>query len=617
MVSHKRDRRVGPPLLPRTAPRLVRCAWLLAWALCAALSAQDFSSRNRTAEGQAAPLTPLDKAYLLKLARHALYSEGRPAGDVPPNCLRGAGREAFLSLYGPNGVSLRMRAAGSSLADSVAHAAVEARVDPAFVKSGFAKAEDVRVKVDVLSGQDLIFPHPSLNLVLEMAPALDGLAARKGDAQGYVLPAEIIARQITGRTRLLEAACEDAGLPADAWRSLNTEISRIRTISFMERRPGGADGGYLEPYRAVPLVGQLTPAALDAAALAAGKWLASTLDEDGSFASSYSPFDGQYERKVYSMGRHTEATLSLLQLCAKTKDPALIAAAQKAVAFLCKHIVPADAPGKFSFIHEDIHGKLGPAALATLALLERRAATGEKDHDADITQLGFFLCYMQKEDGSFYPIYEFKKRVKREDPAYRYYPGQALLAVVRLYRQTKDEKLLKVALNGAEHIIHQRDALLKRTEPLEDPWAAQALVELYLVAEDLSHAEYCLNIAETIRLHQFGREGTAFLDYVGGADQDTDTGNPPSVSVTAARLQAMNAAVSLAVKMNTASDGYRRSAQDMARFVLQNQFTPENSYYIPHPGKVLGGFRSNFIEPKIELECVARALSALLAVDCK
>ncbi|NOZ22808.1 MAG: AMMECR1 domain-containing protein [Planctomycetes bacterium] len=584
---------------------------LIALLLCGVLPGQDFSPKDRPEEIPSQSLTPLDKAFLLRHARAALCGEDVKRGKAPPNCSKGSGQEVFVTVYGPDAASLRTRAAGGSFADAVRRAAVQARVDPAFVNSGLDKPDRVRIKIDVLAARELLFPHPSLNVVLEMAPGLDGVEARKGDAKGYVLPGEIIAKQLTGRSRLLETACTDAGLPADAWQSLNTEVLRIRTIAFMESCAGGTGGEYVDLYRAVPLPGKPTRSLVDSAALAAGRWLMSAQSDDGSFASFYAPFDNHYERKVYNVVRHAEATLALLELCRKTKDEKLWGAARQAVKFLARHIV-ADKPEEFCYIYENVFGRLGPSALALLVLLEHRAVTEDTKYDDRIRALGRFLRYMQKEDGSFFPIYEFKKRVDRPDVAHRIYPGQALLALVRLYRFTNDEAVLDAALRCADYVMNRRDADLRRKEPLEDPWAAIGLCELHAISGDLAHAEYCLNIAEAIRRRVFGRDRTPFLDYLGGSDHGTDTGNPPNVTATAVRLRAMNAACALARRMKVPSEGYDRTARDMVQFLLRNQFTVVNSYYVPHAERCLGGFRLSFIEHKIELECVAHSLSALL-----
>ncbi|MEW6359435.1 MAG: AMMECR1 domain-containing protein [Planctomycetota bacterium] len=594
----------------RNLPRIL--VLLIVPLLCQVVPGQDFSPKDRPGETPSLLLTPLDKAFLLRQARAALYSQGAGAGDVPPNCSKVAGREVFVTAYGPGGDSVRTAAAGDSLADAASRAAVQMRVDPAFANLGLDKAEAVRLKIDVLVAQKLLFPHPSLNVVLEMAPGLDGVAARKGDAKGYVLPAEIIARQFTGRSRLLETACADAGLPADAWQSLNTEVLRIRTIAFTEREAGGKDGGYVDPYRAVPLPPEPTEGMIDSAALAAGRWLVSAQADDGSFANFYNPFENHYERKVYNVVRHAEATLALLGLCRKAKDDKLIGATRRATQFLAKHIVAAEKPDEFCYVHENVHGRLGPAALALLVLLDHRAVTEDKEYDDAIRGLGRFLTYMQREDGSFFPIYEFNKRVDRADVAHRYYAGQGLLALVRLHRLTKDETALKAALQCAEYIMNRRDADLKREQPLEDPWAAEGLSELHAFSGSVACAEYCLSMAEAIRPHVLEGDRTPFLDYIGGSDHGTDIGNPPTVAATAFRLRAVNAACALAKRMKVRSEDYDRIAREMVRFLLQNQFTAENSYYVPHADKALGGFRLSFVEHTIELECAAHGLSALV-----
>jgi len=556
-------------------------------------------------------LTPLDKAYLLGAARAHIYGEAarREVAEIPAGCKSGKGVPVFITLFRSGSAPLTVMATAGSLAESVKAASVTARIAPEFVSRRLDASRQVRIKVDVLLSKKLIFPHPSMGGVLPMVPGLEGIYLRRQGREGYLLPSDIIAHELGGRTHLLEAACFKAGLTPEAWKSLNTEVYRIDTSSFIEDAPGGK---MVELYRAVPLVRRLSRGLLMERASAAGRWLVSNQQKDGRFLHAFSPITGKVLPLPYNIVRHAGVTLSLLELYEATQEREFMESAERAVRFLADQIEVADKPEGTAFVYFNETAKLGASALAVTALVRFQQASHDKRYQGLLSKLGNFLLFMQKKDGSVYTTYSFQQRERKDDAVSCYYSSQAVLAFAELYEVTREDKWLKAALLTADYIMNRREAEMKRAEPPQDHWAMIALAELYELLEDNEHAEYCMRVAETMLQHQLTTVNTAFLDYVGASDTGVAQGSPPTAVSTACKCEGLVAAWRVAGKMKLERGRYAEAVRSALKFILQNQYTAVNSYYLREPSRAVGAFRTHFLDDGIYMDHVQHCISAIL-----
>ncbi|MDR0868221.1 MAG: hypothetical protein LBP75_07075 [Planctomycetota bacterium] len=97
--------------------------------------------------------------------------------------------------------------------------------------------------------------------------------------------------------------------------------------------------------------------------------------------------------------------------------------------------------------------QLGGSALGILALL---AETGAPENLATAQQLGRYLLSQQRADGSF--VSKITAGSRGEDSFVSlYYPGQALLALVELYRRDGDRRWLNAAIRGSKYLSLSRE----------------------------------------------------------------------------------------------------------------------------------------------------------------
>ncbi|HEY6807472.1 MAG TPA: AmmeMemoRadiSam system protein A [Gemmatimonadales bacterium] len=179
-------------------------------------------------------LTADERAALLRLARSALVAgvSGAAQPALPGGALRELCRGAFvtLELDGELRGCIGRVASDRPVADVVAEMAVAAALeDPRFPPLGAAEVADVTIEVSVLGPPQRLSPvDPS-----RIAIGRDGVIVERGGLRGLLLP-QVAPAYGWGAERLLNAACEKAGLAGHAWREPGTAVFTFQADVFGE-----------------------------------------------------------------------------------------------------------------------------------------------------------------------------------------------------------------------------------------------------------------------------------------------------------------------------------------------------------------------------------------------
>ncbi len=118
-------------------------------------------------------------------------------------------------------------------------AAAAALEDPRFPPVRPAELTALTVEVSLLTVPE---PLPGADAAARRAAVRvgrDGLIVDRRGASGLLLP-QVAPEQGWDAEQLLAGTCEKAGLPWDAWRSLDTSIRRFQAEVYHERSPDGA-----------------------------------------------------------------------------------------------------------------------------------------------------------------------------------------------------------------------------------------------------------------------------------------------------------------------------------------------------------------------------------------
>ena len=177
-------------------------------------------------------LAESEKKSLLQVARQALTSAVNRNSSMDPlpddgALMRSGG--AFVTLF----CGGRLRGCigqlpfATPLVEVTAHCArAVASEDPRFPPVTVEELPVIHIEISVLS--ELVEVKPE-----QIVPGTHGLLVSNGSRRGVLLPQVAVQFRWDG-TRFLEAACEKAGLPKDAWKSPATRIEAFTAEVFGE-----------------------------------------------------------------------------------------------------------------------------------------------------------------------------------------------------------------------------------------------------------------------------------------------------------------------------------------------------------------------------------------------
>src|SRR5262249_34906170 len=152
-------------------------------------------------------------------------------------------------------------------------------------------------------------------------------------------------------------------------------------------------------------------------------------------------------------------------------------------------------------------------------------------------KLGHYLVTQQKDTGAFVSerLFRSKQALDYESP---YYPGEAILALLRLHRLDPQLTWLEAARRGAAYLIEVRDAGIPEQSLPHDHWLLYALNELHRASPDRVYLEHAMRIVRTIQAAQ--NLDPLFPDYHGSFF------DPPRSTPVATRSEGLSAAHALA-----------------------------------------------------------------------
>jgi hypothetical protein len=390
-------------------------------------------------------------------------------------------------------------------------------------------------------------------------------------------------------------------------------FSRGRLAEFIDTHPGQAlrtwswvmgEQGATRMLRASVDPGELTPPVLRERAVLAGDYLAQHVRGDGTFDYSWQSRRGK-PGSGYNILRHAGATYTLFQVYGETGGEDHYAAALLALGYLERAREHATDGRCYQQAGNMV--KTGAVGITLLALAEQaRVAPADADW-AWMHCLAEHIVSMTDEDGR---VRSFSSEGGRyDDPGGQvaYYSGEALLALVQLYKLDPDPRWLDTAVRGADHLVHERWKALGLTIKISaDAWLAQLLVELSFQVSDPAYVDHAFAVGTALRAWQFGPE--APVDFQGGRA----TNLFPQSIASGARLEGLAAIALLEAKERPGQTGVLDQAELTARFSLRHQYTEPVMLGLRRPERSLGGFRESADDGNIRIDGVQHNISGLL-----
>jgi hypothetical protein len=297
----------------------------------------------------------------------------------------------------------------------------------------------------------------------------------------------------------------------------------------------------------------------------------------------------------------------MLEVYEVTREPELLASAEKALEHLIGHVQEHPTLG-ISFLVSEGVVKLGGSALSVIALAKHAAVT-DATHNLPLMQaLARYIADSQGIDGKFIHQRNYPSLDPRSNAEVQFYPGQAILALVRLHSLDQKDEWLDLAERGARYLINVRDRGGDTDDLPHDHWLLYGLNELYRVRPDGSYLEHAMRIAREIAASQ---ERNPYPP-----DRLGSYGSRGESTSTAARSEGLAAALALAEDFGQRSDlpALRAALELGIGFELQTQFQPERAMYLANPQRALGGFQHSLSGYDVRIDNVQHNISAILGM---
>ncbi len=602
---------------------------------------------------QPEPLDDAQRKASVEVVRKAL-KQADPAGD--PAAARSVGASSSLSrsvsfpvyvlLFHPELGHARGQAVGGSLGEALAEATARALKDSKKGQDWKNAEAEVRIQID-LAGKDIPFrvtpglkPNykfkakseglldrarggwtwlQQVRPLYEVEPGVDGVLLSAGEKKTVMIPADPIlfgwlTPRIMGRDLNLDTMMKKVGREAggggDLWLKEGTTLRKFRSYSFGQPVPGKE---VVEFYRTnVPLSGVTSQTILDAIDIG-GQWLLNTAKNDGTFLYEYLPNEDKYP-KDYNWVRHAGAIYGLYHMYNMAlREPQLhddanayLLAAAKAMQGVYRNLgTPKGAPVDRITMMEGVRAESGSAALVLMTFLERPKREEvthpllaerlfREDDQKIMDGLALTILDMIDDKGRVFRFYDeaLKLDAVKKEPLY--FPGECMLALARYYEVTGDKRWLEGAKKIGDYQIKWTFDK-KYPNRIPDHWVMQALHRVYKGTKDEKYAKAVIKMGHEYNSEQFPPNKAFFDDYYGSYRRETDV---PRTTRAASRTEALGGSVRAAWDLGRKSDA--KAMEDAllwaAEHMIEQQFTPLNSYYMKRPDRALGALRMGIVD---------------------
>jgi hypothetical protein len=352
-----------------------------------------------------------------------------------------------------------------------------------------------------------------------------------------------------------------------------------------------------------PIPGELTRSTLLESARAGGDYLVRMQKRDGSFHYYYDAASDRFESRRYNIIRHAGAALSLLELYKTTGGVRYLESARRAVKFLETRFRRVPARNRIYVLDFDGKAKLGANGLALVVLATQLQLDPKFADRKSATGLAHQILAMQRKDGSF----ETRVRIQENDPSgpdSLYYPGEAMLGLIRLFALNHDKQHLQAAKRATDFLIESQS---KMDSLPADAWLMQALEALYSIDHEKKYADHIIALAEAIIADQYTAADRE--DYGGFGP------GAPRATPTASRAEGLVAAYRVARSIDDPrASKIAASLQASAVFQLTQQVTSRNGKSLPNSSRAAGGFRESLTSMRVRIDFVQHNISSLLGI---
>lgn len=447
---------------------------------------------------------------------------------------------------------------------------------------------------------------------------LEGLAFGPA-AETAFLPAEVAGYSIIRRNKIhlnnsfrairkhLPSTLSNFTKPLDEGN--NVEVHKFKTKEYYIDK-----NGFHELYRGHRTYTDLTKKDLkQAIRLTKNNYFKNVVQTSGKYIYSFLPHLNKREKR-YNMLRHAGTTYSMLETYELMPDDKLLAEAKRAFDYLFDRIKTHKINDKkVKVVVEKNAQKIGGNALTIVALAKYTQATGDEQYIPLMQDLASWLKEVQGDDGEFKIHKQNHSTGEIFDFISHYYPGESILALVRLYQIDKDEAWLDVAENAANFLINIRDNDATIDTIAHDHWLLYALNDLYRERPKEMYLNHSFFIAEAMMKTQITEEMASRQELVGG--YVPKSGNEPSSTPVACRSEGLSAVYNLANDFGhkDMAKKAKHAIKQGIKFQLQMHLGPESVMFYKRKKLCLGAVQAGLKSLSLRNDFTQHNISSFIA----
>ena len=358
------------------------------------------------------------------------------------------------------------------------------------------------------------------------------------------------------------------------------------------------------------------------------------------------------KQNEYNLLRHNGAIYSLSLSFARKKDDEVLAAMQRSVGYLKREAISPVPDVSKTDISDDekmgdvpiipnllaawetkaitgdsddsVKAKLGGAGLALIALVSLEEITPGVSDLSYLRQIGEFIKFLQREDGSFTCRYIPTEGGKEDDWTSLYYPGEAALGLVYLATIETDESYRQRWITVATKALMYLESL-RRTQDLSDiepdHWALLSTQRL-LPLLDKTSKEYWLVYDHGVRVVKSMLAGHSKKE-LSDENKGCFTGDERTCP-TATRLEGLTASLSFVRDSEMFVSDYEDKAEKLVdrmrhdirlgvQFLIDSQETDDS--HNMHGGVPVKFPAENHHSREVRVDYVQHSMSAMIAYE--
>ena len=257
---------------------------------------------------------------------------------------------------------------------------------------------------------------------------------------------------------------------------------------------------------------------------------------------------------------------------------------------------------------DQVTNRYTSASFLAAAILER---DDYQDQLREAEMLMEWAMSFKREDGLMWTQYAQSQY---------FMPGQLLLACAYMYEKTGDEMyrtffqdvwgVYEAPLYATMHLGNELYI------PYAPAWFTQPLSKMYQLTGQDEYRDMVYEINDrVVRLYEHNSEHQVYYDYDGVLSPKL--GYWGNNSITSAHLESL---VDAAVVAELDGDwarlaAYKKVIPHTVAFLLRLQYIPENTYYVLHRDRIIGGFKKDLVNSVLWMDNVWHLTSAFMKIQ--